>query len=137
MALKIILKIQGIQEFSNEKKEDESDLSEESDEGEVIRRDLSQVAGGTSPSVSPSSKLKFRSENNVNIRAGFSQEEGDTEYLRRRIDGVLSGHEAVDKFKSLWDKHKRFYRIIFMDCNMPKMDGYETTRKIREFVTQC
>ena len=24
------------------------------------------------------------------------------------------------------------FKIIFMDCNMPEMDGFETTRKILE-----
>lgn len=57
-------------------------------------------------------------------------------YRQRRIDGVVSGKEAVDKVRNLWLEHRRFYRIIFMDCNMPEMDGYETTKKIREFVAQ-
>jgi CheY-like chemotaxis protein len=45
----------------------------------------------------------------------------------QRIDGVVSGKEAVELTKKLWMEHRRFYRIIFMDCNMPEMDGYETT----------
>ena len=53
-----------------------------------------------------------------------------------RIDGVVSGKEAVELTKKLWMENRRFYRIIFMDCNMPEMDGYETTKKIREFVAQ-
>ena len=52
---------------------------------------------------------------------------------------ALSGKEALSLLK--WNieqnqkKHsKRMsnYTLIFMDCNMPFMDGYETSLKIRQ-----
>ena len=43
------------------------------------------------------------------------------------IETAYSGFEAIDKVKS-----GKFYDIIFMDHMMPKMDGVETTKILRE-----
>ncbi|MDR3000754.1 MAG: response regulator [Fibromonadaceae bacterium] len=44
-----------------------------------------------------------------------------------QIDTVLSGFEAIDKIKN-----GKVYDIIFMDHMMPKMDGMETTKRLRD-----
>ena len=43
-----------------------------------------------------------------------------------RVDIAANGFEAIELFKS------NNYRLIFMDCLMPDMDGYETTQILRE-----
>ena len=100
MALKIILKIQGVNEV------------------------VSQLDLGIIDQSSSDSEEINQVEMPYNIIDNSNQ----------RIDGVVSGKEAVELTEKLWVEHRRFYRIIFMDCNMPEMDGYETTRTIREFV---
>ena len=102
MALKIILKIQGVNEVGSQL--DLGIIDQNSSDSEEIN----QV------------EMPYNIIDNSN----------------QRIDGVVSGKEAVELTEKLWVEHRRFYRIIFMDCNMPEMDGYETTRTIREFVAQ-
>ncbi len=43
-----------------------------------------------------------------------------------KIDEAKNGLEALEKFK------ENNYDLILMDCQMPELDGYETTRQIRE-----
>jgi two-component system chemotaxis response regulator CheY len=47
------------------------------------------------------------------------------------VDVVVDGEEAVEAFKLAWEESSP-YAIIFMDIMMPKMDGHEALKRLRE-----
>ena len=53
----------------------------------------------------------------------------------KKCDKAMNGQEAVDKVKEMLKRRKN-YKLIFMDCNMPIMDGISATIQIRELENQ-
>ena len=61
------------------------------------------------------------------VEANLYVAEGLLKPYKLKIETVMSGFAAIDKIKA-----SNEYDIIFMDHMMPKMDGIETVRRIRE-----
>ncbi|MEI6544399.1 MAG: ATP-binding protein [Methylococcales bacterium] len=72
-------------------------------------------AGNTLP------KILLAEDNNVNALIAMKM----LERLGYDAERVTNGREALDAF------NRNSYRLILMDCQMPEMDGYETTCEIR------
>mgnify|MGYP002631587132 CR=1 FL=1 len=52
------------------------------------------------------------------------------EYINSIVDQELSGREALKQVQN------NKYKLIITDLSMPGMDGYETTKKIRQYFAE-
>uniref|UniRef100_A0A7S3ID82 Response regulatory domain-containing protein n=1 Tax=Strombidium inclinatum TaxID=197538 RepID=A0A7S3ID82_9SPIT len=74
----------------------------------------------------------FMNNHQLSKMSGEAQEEADLQQIfKSMIDKANNGLEAVKLVKKAFHDGNFSYGLIFMDCSMPIMDGFEATDIIR------
>jgi len=53
--------------------------------------------------------------------------------MKSLVDTAANGQEAYELVRNAYYDGKFSYGLIFMDCSMPILDGYQATEKIRNY----
>lgn len=90
----------------------------------VTRQALDDVATAPAVAADPNAppRVLVAEDNSINRRVAKRM----LEYMGFVVDVAVDGREAVERWRS------SSYSLVFMDCDMPEMDGFEASRTIRE-----
>jgi len=100
----------------------------------LLRTTDSQTSGDSSPAPSGdvtvagrlSGRILLAEDNPINSELAKRM----LQNFGLEVEVAENGAEALDKWQN------DGYDLVLMDCHMPQMDGYETTRRIRRFEKQ-
>jgi len=53
-------------------------------------------------------------------------------YFFYKIDLACDGSDGLEKYEKFFSKHNRYYDLVITDINMPKMNGVELSRAIKD-----
>ena len=70
------------------------------------------------------------------LKMSFKQFNFKEEIVEILVDQACDGQEALSKVQCSLTADKTCYGLIFMDCSMPVMDGYDCSVAIRKYYKQ-